>query len=142
MPPSRLRFLIALALVGATLVVYRPVCNYAFVNLDDPDYVQDNPILRPGPVAAFTSIHAAYCIPLTRISYQLDYQLYGLAPGGYHCTNLLLHAANVVLLFLLLCRLTGATLASAIAAGLFALHPLQVESVAWVTERKDVLSTL
>jgi tetratricopeptide (TPR) repeat protein len=136
-----LRFLIGLTLVAATLAVYRPVCNYSFVNLDDPYYVQDNPLVRENPLAAFTTIHAGYWIPLTWISYQIDYQISGLAPGGYHRTNLLLHAANVLLLFILLCRLTGATLPSGFAAALFALHPLQVESVAWVTERKDVLST-
>jgi tetratricopeptide (TPR) repeat protein len=141
MTPLRLRFLIILALSAATLIVYRPVCNYAFVNLDDPDYVQDNPLLHACPLRAFTTIQAGYWIPLTWLSYQLDHWLYGLSPGGYHRTNLLLHIVNVTLLFLLLCRLTGATLPSGFAAALFALHPLQVESVAWVTERKDVLST-
>src|SRR5262249_61746098 len=141
MPPSRMRFVIGLALVVVTLAVYRPVSTYSFVNLDDPIYVQDNPLLDACPLRAFTTIHAGYWIPLTWLSYQLDYKLYGLAAGGYHQTNLLLHAANVLLLFLLLCRLTGATLPSGFAAALFALHPLQVESVAWVTERKDVLST-
>jgi tetratricopeptide (TPR) repeat protein len=140
MTPLRMRFLIGLGLIVATLAVYRPVCNYAFVNVDDPDYVQDNPLLRACPLRAFTTIHAGYWIPLTWLSYQLDHRLYGLAPGGYHRTNLLLHTANVLLLFLLLCRLTGATLPSGFVAALFALHPLQVESVAWVTERKDVLS--
>jgi tetratricopeptide (TPR) repeat protein len=141
MTSSRLRFLIAFALVAATLAVYRPVCHYAFVNLDDPDYVPANPLLQAGPLRAFTTIHAGYWIPLTWISYQLDYVLTGPAPGGYHRTNLLLHAANALLLFLLLSRLTGATLPSGFVAALFAFHPLQVESVAWVTERKDVLST-
>jgi tetratricopeptide (TPR) repeat protein len=142
MAPSRLRFLIGLSLVAATFLVYRPVAGYSFVNLDDPDYVQDNPIVSSGPTRAFTEIHAGYWIPLTWLSYQLDYHLYGLAAGGYHATNLLLHSANAVLLFLLLCRWTEATWPSAFAAALFALHPLQVESVAWITERKDVLSTL
>src|SRR5947209_4290195 len=141
MTPARRRFLIALALLAAALIVYRPVGSYGFINLDDPDYVQDNPLLRADPLSAFTTVHAGYWIPLTWLSYQLDYHLYGLAPGGYHRTNLLLHAANALLLFLLLCRLTGATWPSGFAAALFALHPLQVESVAWVTERKDVLST-
>src|SRR5262249_1578748 len=125
MPPSRLRFLIGVTLVVTTLAVYRFVCTCSFVNLDDPIYVQDNPLLNKNPLAAFTTIHAGYWIPLTWISYQIDYQLYGLAPAGYHRTNLLLHAANVVLVFMLLCRLTGATLPSGLAAALFALHPLQ-----------------
>jgi hypothetical protein len=141
MPPSRLRFLIALCLASATLAVYAPVGGYSFVNLDDPIYVQDNPLLTAGPVRAFTTVYAGYWIPMTWISYQIDYFIYGFAPCGYHRTNFLLHVANVLLLFLLLDRTTRATLPSAFAAALFALHPLQVESVAWVTERKDVLST-
>jgi tetratricopeptide (TPR) repeat protein len=146
MDPSRLRLLLGLTLVAAVLAVYRPVRDFAFVNLDDPDYVQDNPLVNGGLTpsnvsSAFTTIHAGYWIPLTWMSYQLDYEFCGLAPGGYHRTNLLLHAANALLLFLLLCRLTGAVWASGFVAALFALHPIQVESVAWVTERKDVLST-
>jgi tetratricopeptide (TPR) repeat protein len=146
MAPPRLRLCAGLALVTLTLVVYRPVGGFGLINLDDPDYIQDNPLVFAGltPAAvyrAFTTVHAGYWIPLTWVSYQLDYQLSGLAAGGYHRTNLLLHAANVLLLFTLLCRMTGATLRSGFAAALFAVHPLQVESVAWVTERKDVLST-
>src|SRR5207248_6243560 len=80
--------------------------------------------------------------PLTWLSLQLDYELFGLRPWGYHLSNLLLHTANTLLLFLVLRRMTGAVWRSAVVAGLFGLHPMHVESVAWVTERKDVLSTL
>src|SRR5882672_956526 len=102
MTPSRQRFFVGLALVVATLAVYRPVRDFSFVNLDDPDYVQDNPLVSGGlsfsaAGHAFTTIHAGYWIPLTWLSFQLDYELYGLSAGGYHRTNLLLHVANVLL---------------------------------------------
>ena len=144
--PQREKYLWAVGLFLVTLLAFRQVVRCDFINFDDPAYVQNNPLvaggLTPSNVGrAFTTIHAGYWIPLTWVSYQLDYSLGGLTPGGYHRTNLLLHAANAVLLFLLLCRLTGGTGRSAVAAALFALHPIQVESVAWVTERKDVLST-
>ena len=90
---------------------------------------------------ALTATHASNWHPLTWLSYLLDYQLYGLHPWGYHRTNLLLHAANGVLLFLVFRRMTGAVWRSALVAALFAWHPLHVESVAWIAERKDVLST-
>ena len=146
MPAGRGKLVWAVGLFLATLLAFRGVVECGFINFDDPAYVQDNPLvpggLAPGNVGrAFTTIHAGYWIPLTWVSYQFDYALNGLAPAGYHRTNLLLHAANVVLLILLLCRLTGTTGRSAAVAALFALHPVQVESVAWVTERKDVLST-
>lgn len=120
--------------------------EYSFVNFDDYDYVVDNPQVRAGLTFeslgwALTSYHHANWHPLTWISLQLDCQIYGLNPRGFHATNVLLHAANVVLLFWFLHRSTGAVWASAVAAALFAVHPLHVESVAWVTERKDVLST-
>src|SRR5262249_21402948 len=98
-------------------------------------------ILHGGPRDAFTTIHAGYWIPLTWASYQLDYALGGLSPAGYHRTNVVLHAATAALLFLVLFRLTGAAGRSCVVACLFAFHRVQVESVAWVTERKDVLST-
>ena len=144
--PQRGRYLWAAGLFLVTLLAFHHVVRCDFINFDDPTYVQNNPLvaggLTPANVGrAFTTLHAGYWIPLTWISYQLDYSLHGLAASGYHRTNLLLHAANVVLLFLLLCRLTGSTGRSAVVAALFALHPIQVESVAWVTERKDVLST-
>jgi tetratricopeptide (TPR) repeat protein len=146
MPAQRVNVLIALALVGATLVAWSPVLDNGFVNFDDELYVTDNRQVQAGLTAAglrwaWTTLHPGYYQPLTWMSLQLDAQLYGLAPWGYHLTNLLLHAANAVLLFEALRRLTGAVWRSAAVAALFALHPLHVESVAWATERKDVLST-
>jgi tetratricopeptide (TPR) repeat protein len=139
--------LICLLLVAAILVVYWHVRNYDFINLDDPAYVTENRHVQAGlsrdsVVWAFTTTHAGFRIPLTWLSLMLDFELYGLNAGGYHVTNVLLHIANALLLFLILKRMTGALWRSGFVAALFALHPLHVESVAWVTERKDVLSTL
>lgn len=140
-------FWIGLGLVALVLLVYAPVRHYGFVDLDDPQYVSENPFVANGVTWsavkwAFTSIHASYWLPLIWISHMIDVQLYGLNAGGHHVTNVVLHAANTVLLFAILLRTTGAAGRSAFVAALFAIHPLHVESVAWVTERKDVLSTL
>jgi tetratricopeptide (TPR) repeat protein len=137
----------AVALAALILVVYAPVRHYGFVDLDDPQYVSENPFVANGVTWtavkwAFTSIHASYWIPLIWLSHMLDIQLYGLNAGGHHATNVLLHLADTLLLFVLLYRTTGAMGRSAFVAGLFAVHPLHVESVVWLTERKDVLSTL
>ncbi len=139
-------FAICGALALLTLLAFWPLKNCDFVNFDDPDYVTSNPHVQDGltwrSVAwAFTTNHAANWHPLTWLSHILDWQLYGKNPLGHHATNLLLHVANTVLLFLILKRLTNTTWRSAIVSALFALHPLHVESVAWVAERKDVLST-
>ena len=139
-------FIICLLLIAATLSVFLQVQNHDFVNIDDPHYVSDNPYVKNGLsrdsiIWAITSTHAANWHPLTWLSHMLDYQLFGMNPGGHHVTSVLLHVANSVLLFLLLSRMTGALWRSAFVAALFALHPLHVESVAWVSERKDVLST-
>jgi tetratricopeptide (TPR) repeat protein len=136
---------ISLLLAAATLAVFYPVVHHQFVSFDDPDYVTANTHVKGGltrgDVAwAFRASFAGNWHPLTWLSHMLDCQLYGLNPAGHHLTSLLLHAANAVLLFLLLRRLTGAVWRSAFVAALFALHPLRVESVAWVAERKDVLS--
>jgi Flp pilus assembly protein TadD len=138
---------VCLALIAANLIVYAPVWHHGFVNFDDDDYVTANPVVQHGltwhGVAwALTTDHASNWHPLTWLSHMLDVQLYGLDPGAHHLTNLLLHIANTLLLFGLLNRMTGALGRSAFVAGLFAVHPLHVESVAWVAERKDVLSTL
>ena len=140
-----LPFFICLLLVAATLAVYWPAIHCDFLNYDDPDYFTSNHRvltgLTPGNVVwAFTTWHASNWHPVTWLSLMLDAELFGKGPVGPHLTNLLLHAANTVLLFLLLRRLTAAEWRSALVAALFALHPLHVESVAWVTERKDVLS--
>ena len=133
-----------LALV--TLAVYWPVVRCEFIHGDDPDYVTQNPHVRGGLTWsnlrwAFAARYANNWHPLTWISHMLDCQLYGLNPAGHHATNLLFHGANTVLIFLVLRRMTCAHWRSAFVAALFALHPLHVESVAWVAERKDVLST-
>ena len=138
--------LAGLALALVTLVVYLPVTGYDFSNFDDPDYVTQNPMVQrgltgPGAVWAFTGYHASNWHPLTWLSHMLDCDLFRLNPGGHHFVNLLFHVANTVLLFVLLLRLTGRSWPAAFIAALFAWHPLHVESVAWVAERKDVLST-
>jgi Flp pilus assembly protein TadD len=137
----------ALALLALVAVVYAPVRGHSFVSWDDPTYVFLNPRVTGGPTWenvrwAFTTGHAGNWHPLTWLSHMLDVALFGPDAGGHHLTNVVLHAANAVLLFDLLRRLTGAAGRSAVVAALFAVHPLHVESVAWVAERKDVLSTL
>jgi len=140
-------WLICLGLALAVLAAYGPLWRCGFVGYDDPDYVISNEMVRrglswAGLVWAFTTGSTGNWHPLTWISHEADFQLYGMNPAGHHSTSLLLHLANSVLLFLLLQRMTKARWPSALAAALFALHPLHVESVAWVAERKDVLSTL
>src|SRR5262245_28338852 len=143
MRPDHVRLLVTLLLGGVTLAVYAPALGNDFANYDDPAYVVNNPHVRgglsgAGVVWAFTTTDCANWHPLTVLSLQLDTQLLGEGPWGYHLTNLLLHAANAILLFRVLDRLTGRLWRSAAVAALFALHPLHVESVAWVCERKDV----
>jgi len=133
-------------LAAATVAAYWPVFRCDFVAFDDESYVTRNRKVQQGftPQAvswAFSSGRAANWHPLTWLSHILDCRLFGLNPRGHHAINLLFHTANTLLLFLLLTRMTGARWRSALVAGLFALHPLHVESVAWVAERKDVLST-
>jgi tetratricopeptide (TPR) repeat protein len=140
---------ICLLLVFTTLVVFWQAVNYDFTNFDDDRYITANQhvkagLTREGILWAFTvnPDHASFWMPLTWLSFMLDFELYGLNPGGYHLTNLLLHIINTLFLFLIFKRMTGEVWKSAFVAALFALHPLHVESVAWITERKDVLSTL
>jgi tetratricopeptide (TPR) repeat protein len=128
-----------------TVLAYEPIRENGFV-YDDELYIQHNPHVLAGLTGrsvawAFTTDYASNWHPLTWLSLQLDHQLFGLEPWGYHLTNLLLHLANTVILLMLLWRMTGAWWRSALVAALFAVHPLHVESVAWVTERKDGLST-
>ena len=125
--------------------VFGQTRHYEFVNFDDNAYVYDNPqvdrgLTWPGVVWVFTHAHGGNWHPLTGISHMLDCQVYGLNPGGHHLTNVLLHAVTAILLFLGLRNLTGYLWRSALVAAVFAVHPLRVESVAWVAERKDVLS--
>jgi len=138
---------ISLVLIALIVLVYSPVRHYGFVDLDDPQYVSENPHVADGLTWqglrwAFSSIYASYWLPLIWLSHMLDVQLYGLNAGGHHVTNVLVHIVNSILLFGLLHRMTGALAPSAFVAALFAIHPLHVESVVWITERKDVLSTL
>ncbi len=137
--------LIGLALAVLTVAVYLPVRDFAFVEVDDPAYVYENPHVRAGltwaGVAwAFTTGHAANWHPVTWLSHMLDVELFGLNPGAHHLVNVALHVVSVLLLLMLLARLTGDVWRSGCVAAIFALHPLHVESVAWVAERKDVLS--
>ncbi len=146
-PARWLTFAIGLFLAAAVGAVYAQTLNHEFINYDDDVYVYDNPAVAAGlsgagVVWAFTHAHGGNWHPLTTLSHMLDCQFYGLRPGGHHLTNVLLHAATVLLLFLLLRRLTGALWRSAFVAAVFAVHPQHVESVAWVAERKDVLSGL
>jgi hypothetical protein len=130
-----------------TLAVFCPVTSFQFVNYDDTDFVTANPHVQAGLTAegfkwAWQQRSGAQLASDHDVSHMLDCQLFGVKPWWPHLVNLLLHAANTVLLFSLLKRMTGAVWRSAAVAALFALHPLHVESVAWVAERKDVLSTL
>ncbi len=143
---KKLFYIICIFLVIVTLAVYWQVLDNDFVNYDDDDYVTENIRVHKGVTFdsltwAFTSSHASNWHPLTWVSHMIDYQLYGLNPRGHHLTGLLFHVANTLLLLLVLIRMTGALWQSSFVAALFALHPLHVESVAWVAERKDVLST-
>jgi protein O-mannosyl-transferase len=141
----RPRFIALLLLLG-TLAVYLPAARCGFSCYDDGDYVVDNQMVLSGLTWAgvkwaFTTWHASNWHPLTWLSHMTDCQLFGLNPGMHHSVNVLFHAANSLLLLLLLLRWTNAVWPSAFAAALFAWHPLHVESVAWISERKDVLST-
>jgi len=139
-------FLICVALVLATIIAFEPVRHNEFIGLDDDLYIVDNShvkagLTREGFVWAFTTAHAFNWHPLTWMSHMLDCEFYGLDPVGHHFTNVLFHTVNALLLLLVLNRMTGSLWPSAFVAAAFALHPLHVESVAWASERKDVLST-
>jgi tetratricopeptide (TPR) repeat protein len=135
-----------LLLALVTLLVYLPASRDGFVNYDDQDYVTENSVVQKGLTWtgikwAFTTGHASNWHPLTWLSHMADCELFGLNPGAHHLVNVLFHTVNAVLLLLLLFRMTGALWPAAFVAALFAWHPLHVESVAWISERKDVLST-
>src|SRR6266404_3812228 len=130
-----------------TLAVYAQVLHFEFVRYDDPRYVTENEkvlagLTRESARWAFTTFHKSNWHPLTWLSHMLDVELFGANPAGHHATNVLFHVANALVLLALLRALTGDPWPSAWVAALFAVHPLHVESVAWVSERKDVLSTL
>ena len=147
LPESRTRWLLALTLVALTLALFWPATRYGFIRFDDDRYVLDNPIVRQGLTMhgirwAMTSVYELWWLPLLWISYMADISLFGTGPFGHHLINILLHAANVLLLFWTLSRMTGSKVRSFFAAAFFAIHPLRIESVVWITERKDVLSGL
>ena len=139
--------ILCLLLVAGTLAFYNPIRHNQFIEFDDSAYIVANSHVQQGLTWdtvkwAFTTFHAGYWHPVTWLSHAADCQLFHLNPAGHHYVNLLLHAMNAVLLFLLLRGATGSTPASFVVAGLFALHPVNVESVAWAAERKNVLSML
>src|SRR5437588_7874679 len=138
---------ICAALAAITWLVFGQTLRHQFVTYDDPQYVYENAkvvagLSLEGIFWAFKHTVAGIWHPLTIISHMLDCQLYGLKPAGHHFTNVLLHTIAVILLFIVLRQMTGALWRSAFVAALFAIHPLHVESVAWVSERKDVLSAV
>ena len=143
---KRREFIICLFLIAASLFVYWQIGGHDFIDYDDESYVTKNPrvragLTREGVIWAFTTDHEANWHPVTWLSHMLDIELYGLNPMGHHWASLQIHLINTLLLFFILQYMTGALWQSAFVAALFALHPLHVESVAWVAERKDVLST-
>jgi len=137
--------LLCAALLVITFAIYWQVGSHPFLNLDDPAYVTENLHVSSGISGtniawAFSSVEAANWHPITWLSHMADVQIYGLNPRGHHITNVIIHSISTLLLLLLLVRFTGSLWKSAFVAALFALHPLHVESVAWISERKDVLS--
>lgn len=149
MPPNmssrKQKLIICIFLAAAILAVFAQVRHFDFVSIDDEVYVTQNiqvknGISPEGVIWAFLTTFCEFWHPLTWLSLMLDSEIYGMRAGGYHLTNLLLHIFSTLLLFGLLCRMTAEVWKSAFVAGFFALHPLHVESVAWIAERKDVLS--
>ena len=137
---------IIIFLILSTCCVYLQVLDYDFINYDDNTYITENEFVKNGITAgsvtwAFTEFHCANWHPLTWISHMIDCQFFGLNAGRHHLTSLIFHVLNTVLLYVVFRKMTGATWQSGFAAALFALHPLHVESVAWISERKDMLST-
>src|SRR6059058_204044 len=146
-PQTAVIVAICAVLVGITWLVFAQTIRHQFVTYDDPQYVYANPDVSAGVSLgriswAFTHIIAGNWHPITTISHMLDCQLYGLNASGHHFTNVLLHTIAVILLFLALQQMTGSLSRSGFVAALFAIHPLHVESVAWISERKDVLSAV
>ena len=147
MKNTRTKTIICIFLIVATFCIYSQIQDHAFINFDDDLYITNNLNVQAGLTSesvkwAFTTSHPPYWHPVTWLSHILDYQLYGLTPKGHYLTNLFFHIANSLLVFLVLFRMTGAIWQSAFVATMFAFHPLNVESVSWIAERKNVLSTL
>ena len=142
----RREFWIYLLLVLITLIVYLRVVSFEFINYDTDRYVFENQYVMAGITKrsigwAFTTIYASNWHPLTWLSHMLDVEFFGLDSGWHHFSNVLFHCTNAILLFWVLVRMTGDLWKSSLIAALFAIHPLHIQSVAWVAERKDVLST-
>jgi hypothetical protein len=139
-----INYAIALLLAVSGIILFSRITSNSFISFDDPTYITGNPYVRDGLtlqgfIWAFTTTYAENWHPLTWLSHMLDSQLYGLAPAGHHVGNVVLHIANTVILFFVLVMMTGKSLRSGFVAALFLVHPLHVESVAWASERKDVL---
>ena len=137
---------IVVLLITLIISIYWQVTDHDFINFDDVAYVTDNDLVKQGITAqgiveAFTTIQACNWHPLTWISHMLDWEIFGMNPGMHHLVNVIFHTLSALLLFLIMQQMTGALWKSAAVAALFAVHPLHVESVAWIAERKDVLST-
>ena len=132
------------SLVGLVLFLYWPVLGYEFVNWDDPWYVINNPLIRSWHPSNLFQIATQVAIknyaPVTMFSYLVDHTLWGLRPGGYHLTNLLLHTVNAVLVYFLITEISRSRFVGWVSAALFAVHPVQIETVAWVASRKGLLS--
>jgi Tfp pilus assembly protein PilF len=144
--PPRARLFVSLVLIGAIAAIYGQAVRFEFTTWDDPAYVTQNPYIQAGLTRAgltwvLTHQQSGHWHPLTGLSHMLDCQLYGLQPAGHHLTSVLLHAVNALLLFTVLAFATNTIWRSAFVAALFAVHPMHVESVAWISSRKDVLST-
>ena len=144
--PAFTNLWLCLALTALTTAVYAPIRHHAFLNYDDNEYVTENPhvtggLSRESIVWAWTQAHSATWHPLTTLTHLLDCELFGLDPGPPHVVNGALHVVSTLLLFGVLVRMTGQAWRSACTAALFGVHPIHIESVAWVAERKDVLST-
>lgn len=145
--PRYLELMFPLLLIAFTLIPYWQTASFGFVNFDDPSYVYQNPLLADGLTQvrveeAVFGFHEANWHPLVWLSYMAEIELFGMKPEAMHITNVILHIANALLVYFWLRRSTGEAIRSFLAAVVFAVHPLHVESVAWITERKDVLSTL
>jgi tetratricopeptide (TPR) repeat protein len=143
---TRRDLIVAALLAAACLSIFGQAANFGFLNYDDNAYVTENPrvsggVTVPNLVWALTTIDYFYWQPVTWLSHMLDCQIFGLRAGWHHMVNLLIHILNSILVFLVFRRMTGAFYRSAIVAAIFALHPLRLESVVWIAERKDVLST-
>ena len=142
-----MKVVICIFLMVSTFVVYSQIQNHEFINFDDDKYVTVNPNVQTGITSesikwAFTTLYSYAWHPMTWISHMLDYHLFGLHPKGHHLSSLLLHIVNALLLFMVLLKMTGALWQSGFVAVMFALHPINVESVAWISQRKNVLSTM